>query len=190
MQCTRCGTENPGAAAFCLNCGNAIAAPLTAPEAVSLTAVAGGPSRLPAPPPTAPLRPNSEALRARIEHPELVGIRGWLLLFCIFTTISPFITVELTIQHAGYPVVKLFLLAVAAYTFFTSVNLWQVTEQALNLTKVLLATYFWIAVVVAAIQIMTDKFGISRSPNIIGPIIWWFYFKESKRVKATFLRTF
>jgi low temperature requirement protein LtrA len=139
----------------------------------------------------------SEVERIRTEHPELIGVGGWLLWFCIVTTvIAPIINVvTLLSDSSAYSVIDL---ALVAYMIITGVNLWRLTGRALRLTKVLLAIQFWLGIVLIIIQIASSNTestsGTSSSDTagfrmLVTSTIWWFYFKRSKRVKATFGKT-
>lgn len=152
----------------------------------------------PTPSPVATIQSTAcEVERIRTEHPELIGVGGWLLWFCIVTTvIAPVINVASILSDPSvYSVIDM---ALVAYMIITGVNLWRLTGRALRLTKVLLAIQFWFGIVLFIIQIASSNTestsGTSSSDTagfrmLITSIIWWFYFKKSKRVKATFGKT-
>jgi low temperature requirement protein LtrA len=80
----------------------------------------------------------------------------------------------------------------------TGVNLWRQTGRALRFTKILLAIQFWLGLVLFVLQIAssntestprTSSSDAAGFRMLITSIIWWFYFKKSKRVKATFGKT-
>jgi len=197
--CTDCGSQNPDAGAFCFNCGKAlVSSPV---EAIAMSASVAAPvivQTSPTPSPVATIQSTAcEVERIRTEHPELIGVGGWLLWFCIVTTvIAPVINVASILSDPSvYSVIDM---ALVAYMIITGVNLWRLTGRALRLTKVLLAIQFWFGIVLFIIQIASSNTestsGTSSSDTagfrmLITSIIWWFYFKKSKRVKATFGKT-
>lgn len=199
MQCTRCGAENPDAGVFCFNCGSNLSASLTAVPSVPSYLVPGSSGSAQAPPlssHTSPAQLSSDIERIRNEHPELIGIGGWLLWFCIATTIiAPLVNVvSIMSEPSGYSIIDL---ALAAYMVVTGANLWRMSSRALQLTKILLAIQFWIGLLLFVIQIAASASGDTGSSSdagafrmLVGSTIWWFYFKKSKRVKATFGRSF
>jgi len=197
MHCAGCGAENPDAGVFCFNCGNALTSPHAAVASIASYPIPGGSVQAaPSFPPTSPGQLTSEVERIRNEHPELIGIGGWLLWFCIVTTIiAPVVNVvSIMSKPSGYSIIDL---ALAVYMVITGVNLWRISTRALRLTKVLLAIQFWIGTFLFVIQIAASASGDTTSSSdaggfrmLVGSIIWWFYFKKSKRVKATFGRAF
>jgi hypothetical protein len=198
--CTACGSQNPDAGAYCFNCGKSLTSLPHESERNLITPVAAAGFELVAPP-SVPARhsqqPDQEVERIRRENPELIGVGGWLLWFCIITTIiAPLINIGSTLSSpSAFSVIDLGL---AAFMLITGVNLWRITPRALRLTKILLAIQFWLGVVLFIAQIAgsatESSAGDSRSDTgafrmLVGSTIWWFYFKKSKRVKATFGRT-
>lgn len=199
MFCTACGSQNPNAGVFCFNCGKTLAVLPTEPSVMHASVAApviglASPSSIP----VAPVQTTAiEVERIRMEHPGLIGVGGWLLWFCIVTTvIAPIINVASILSDPTvYSVIDL---ALVAYMIITGVNLWRLTGRALRLTKVLLAIQFWLGIVLFIIQIASSNTestsGTSSSDTagfrmLVTSIIWWFYFKKSKRVKATFGKT-
>jgi hypothetical protein len=140
---------------------------------------------------------HQEAERIRLENPELIGVGGWLLWFCIITTIvAPLINIGSSFSNPS--VTSAIDLGLATFMVITGVNLWRIKPRGLRLTKVLLAIQFWLGGVLFIAQIGTAATGSSVEDThsdagafrmIVGSTIWWFYFKKSKRVRATFGRT-
>jgi hypothetical protein len=197
--CTDCGSQNPNAGVFCFNCGKALAG--SPAEAIAMPASIVVPVIGQASPTSSPVAPiqstASEVERIRTEHPELIGVGGWLLWFCIVSTvIAPLINVVSTLSDpSAYSVIDL---ALVAYMIITGVNLWRQTGRALRFTKILLAIQFWLGLVLFVLQIAssntestprTSSSDAAGFRMLITSIIWWFYFKKSKRVKATFGKT-
>lgn len=135
----------------------------------------------------------SEVERIRSEYPNLVGVRGWLLWFCIGTTIiGPATTLYLV--FADPDIYSVFDVALAAFPVVVGINLWRVTPKALRLTKILLIieVCVWALLTVEHIVLLaTGGTGIAPgAPRmLIFAIVWLFYFKKSKRVMATYGRS-
>jgi formylglycine-generating enzyme required for sulfatase activity len=145
------------------------------------------------PPNLAQSRTESEAERIRREHPNLVGIGGWLLWFCIvITIISPAVVVIGAIAKPSLS--SLLDLGLAVYGIFAGVKLWKIDPKALTYTKVFLWIQFGLGVLFSLTQIMVAVTEPAHpgSPDtaggrmFVGSIIWLLYFAKSKRVKATF----
>jgi hypothetical protein len=137
-----------------------------------------------------------EVERIRTQHPELVGIGGWLGWFCVvITIISPAIILLGTFSEpSAYSAIDLGL---AAFSIFTGVNVWKVSPRALRLIRILLLIQFCLGALLVLAQIFdassaASSHSATSDPTgtrmLIGSVIWLWYFKKSKRVKATFGR--
>jgi hypothetical protein len=160
------------------------------------------------------LQPTVAAVPTRRATPadssRLRGTGGWLLLFCIGTAIlSPLELLAEAILRPLGPLdiailrpLGLLNVALTALAIYTGVALWRVRPNALGLVK----AYFISLVCWAVLEVIS---GLSAQQSaqisyinyevagrevaggvaqIITVVIWWFYFKKSKRVKATFGR--
>ena len=131
---------------------------------------------------------------ATYEAPNLAGVRGWLLWFCIGATI---ITPAFTLYSvfADHPDIYSILdLAMAAFSVTVGINLWRVTPKASSLTKVFLIVQvcFWALVTIEhTVLVATGGSGIAPgAPRmLIFAIVWFRYFQKSKRVMATYGRS-
>ncbi len=174
MVCADCRAENPASAQFCSGCG----ARLFRPGSGSPTAEAG----------TA-----SGGLR---------GVRGWLLFYCIVTTIlAPFFFVAQA-ASSGDTVVWLIHLVFAGLAIATGVSLWAVRRSALRLVKVFFISMLCVALLplIGSLIASLSHQGLTRATGVspaddgltsagqtFGYVAtWWLYFSKSKRVKATY----
>jgi hypothetical protein len=197
MFCAVCGSENPDMGGYCFSCGK----PLGGASLVIGVSAAAVPA---VPPPelsdsnAAPdqRQGDPEVERIRTQHPELVGVGGWLGWFCVvITIISPAIVLLGTFSEpSAYSAIDVGL---AAFSIFTGVSIWKVSPRALKLTRILLIIQFCLGALLVLAQILdsssaTSSHGSTSDPTgtrmLVGSVIWFSYFKKSKRVKATFGR--
>lgn len=128
---------------------------------------------------------------------DLVGVEGWLLLFCIWITIfSPLFEVVRLVSVLRYVAANPMLLlsvALTAYGIFTGIMLWTRNQYALTCLRI----YFALVLVLA----LAGFFTFFRAVRFIGIgfaivtawirvvaflAIWVSYFRVSKRVRATY----
>ena len=125
------------------------------------------------------------------------GVGGFLLFFCISIAIFRplgFVAEILQNPHDMFGVV--FDLGLAAFSIYTGVHTWRARPNALKLIKV----YFIVTLAVPCLMILRVSTNIKeivqQSPSenpvatglqtLIAVAIWWSYFAQSKRVRATF----
>jgi len=222
--CTKCGAQNPDDADFCHQCGQLLFRPGLKPSDASaapqqatsesaapvdgepLLATPDNGQSVNAPasanPPQDDLVENhaeSEAERIRREHPNLVGIGGWLLFFCIAATIlSPLVAVVGALAKPDS--ITLLGLGIAAFSIFAGVKLWKIDPKAITYVKFLLwaqlcfGAIFLLVQFINAVDLESAHPGSSHPDStglrmMVGAIIWLWYFSKSKRVKATFGRS-
>jgi|SRR5579884_240387 hypothetical protein len=122
--------------------------------------------------------------------PTLRGIGGWLLLFCIgMTIISPLIS----LGHIGNNppkngLVIVAILALCSFQVYTGISVWRIHPQALKLVKAFFIVWLglnslWLLVSIARGQPKDVGQAITGLAVLS---IWLLYFKNSKRVRATF----
>ena len=197
MDCVGCSAQNPDAGVFCFNCGRELVASPAAIAVQQSTPVADGTSIYPAVSSESPeLLPGLAVETIRNEYPNLVGVGGWLLWFCIVTTIiSPAIVLVSTLSHpSGYSLIDMCL---AAFSVFTGVSLWKAKPRALRLTKILLIVQFCLGALLVVGELISSTENSSASsaadPSgvrmLVGAFIWFLYFKQSKRVRAVYGRS-
>jgi hypothetical protein len=197
MLCAVCGSENPDMGGYCFSCGK----PLGGASLVIDGSAAAVPAVLPPELNNSNAAPDQrqgdpEVERIRTQYPGLVGVGGWLAWFCIvITVISPAIVLVGTFSEPSvYSVIDVGL---AAFSIFTGVSIWKVSSRALKLTKILLIIQLCLGALLVVAQILesssaTSSHSSSSDPTgmrmLAGSVIWFSYFKKSKRVKATFGR--
>jgi hypothetical protein len=123
-------------------------------------------------------------------------VGGWLLLFCVITSIlTPVAILASTVRSFLTPSwYVLFSIAMAGFSGIVGANVWIVSESAFKLLKV----YFILLLgqgcllVAAAVFVWYSGEELPSGSIIAGlrlvlfVIIWWAYFNMSKRVKETF----
>jgi hypothetical protein len=124
---------------------------------------------------------------AALEYPGLVGVGGWLWLFCFLVTFYPLGTLVTTViqpwDYWGIP-----LLCYAGFEVLTGYSVWRAIPKALLFTKIFLITRFCLGAVTLVYH------GVEGSrldclwdfEFMLESTAWSWYFKKSKRVRATF----
>jgi ribosomal protein L40E len=125
--------------------------------------------------------------------PSLQGVGGWLLLFWFgMTVVSPLILIgQILTGAAAGPLIAAFNLALSGFCIYAGVALLRLQRKTLTLIKFYLILSFMLGcvifisyVIVASTQIHPQA-DVPSLWAVAGPIIWWFYFKRSKRVRLT-----
>lgn len=180
MFCCHCGTQLGDRAGICPSCREA-ANPLTAYAQT----------------PGIPLKglPTDPVAWLRAQRPELVGVSGWLFLFCVGHAILAPLFLAATYSRSR-PGGEIYIVALAVADCFTGIWLWLKKPNALTLVKVLLITVialnaFGVYRTVtrgmnAAISNPDDLSGIKYMWSLCVSLGWFLYFRYSKRVLATF----
>ena len=191
-----CGSQNPDVGSFCYNCGKPLTQVMVSPSGAAVApAPRVAPTHQPATQPGAAApadlpAADPELLRIRSEHPELVGVGGWLGWFSIVIgVLSPLFILGGIISEPS--VYSVFDLALGAFSIYTAVLIWRVSPRALRMTKILLILEFCIAalLLVAQLSDTSSKSDPAATRMLFGSIVWFSYFKKSRRVKATFGRS-
>ena len=209
MFCISCGAENPASARFCNACGEQLfkpagantenpalhsnSTPKVCPECGLLSPASAsncdcgynfdkGKVRK-----SSPLDKDSENA-----HGQLEGVGGWLLLFCIGTTMITPVVAIFTAASSRDLSVWLVELGLASLAIFTGISLWAGRKNALRLVKI----YFIVLLCLAALALLgsssttTDPSHLEGTPAAVRTlstvVIWGLYFKKSKRVRNTF----
>jgi hypothetical protein len=125
------------------------------------------------------------------------GVSGFLVFFCVTVTVlRPLVYAAEILKNPHDTFVLVFDLGLAVFSIYTGVTTWRARPNALKLIKV----YFIATLAVAFLMILrlsTDIKEIVQQSPLEDPLatglqtlmvvaIWWSYFAQSKRVKATF----
>lgn len=134
----------------------------------------------------------------RIE-PSLRGFGGWLMLFWYGMTVAtPLILLTANLAYYSNDTFAwVFWLVFSPFCIYAGVALRRLQPRALPLVKV----YLMVCVVLGCLELVGYFAGLYKpaffletpshtAGGVIGAIIWWFYFKKSKRVRAAFGRNF
>jgi hypothetical protein len=156
---------------------------------------------LPAPPPSKPLKPK--------------GVGGWLLIFCVgLTVLGPLITLgqigaswhQAEPAFVMFPTIKTVIMwenfgfiVFAISGFVVGCIIWSGHSEGRNLARRFLLIRFigFVTIEVIALFLMSglpaavisqglSQFIIGIAQHSIIFLIWWFYFKKSKRVRNTY----
>jgi Protein of unknown function (DUF2569) len=155
------------------------------------------PSEMPTPPPAGAAAGSTER--------KYQGVRGWLLFFCITLTIGVPIGAFLAnsqtagslsqyftrVPHLREFCTTLYVLnfALALYGVIVGVMLWRVRPGAVAAVKL----FLWCVLIFSiGVMFLPAVFGLPVGTVFVKPggigyfLVWYFYLKKSKRVKATF----
>jgi len=196
MFCNECGGQNAEQAHFCFRCGQRIhflapqaEMPAVAPAAMTSLRVTS------AQPQPIWIDPEIEHLRAW--RPDLNGIGGWLLFFCVITTI---VSPVLVVDHWKTTPLPLNVLRACTTVlwFLAGVQLWRRAHHALDTVKTMFYAYAGLGALFLGIDLWLWATGQYHSAGwvqgmgfrglrmMVWAAAWFLYFKRSKRVKVTF----
>lgn len=188
MFCARCGQQIPGASEICPLCGREatlkLDPPPAIPAAVPATAVAPGQIQWPVEP---------AVIRPPMRRPDLKGVGGWLLFFCIsLTLLTPLLTLVI-MWSSNFGPEGMIDLALTAFGVVVGIMIWNVHPRAFLLLWIFFGLMALLLVLGIAASFISSE---EQSPNQIVPlfrgliyiIVWFLYFKKSDRVQATFGR--
>jgi len=131
----------------------------------------------------------------------LCGVRGWLLLFCVLTSIvNPLQAVMLIANGKQKPMEILIAFILAGTSCLAGVLLWRRSERALEMTKYYLYGLIVFGCLAFLLTLMMDVHKASTIVNMEKiadclmilpfPLIWTVYFKKSERLRLTYGRNF
>lgn len=204
MFCGKCGVQNPDNYSFCSACGFSL-------QRLQPASSAGGTAVSPVPAVEVAARPQvpvteREALLEPEKHIDaevtryapgagpLRGVGGWLLFFCVVTTIITPLVSMVEAVNSNDPIVILTEVAFTILALCTGLSLWRVRPHALRWVRAyLIAGPCLSMIAVYALQGQATYTTYEPTSNpvvaaVIFVVTWWQYFRKSKRVKATFGR--
>jgi hypothetical protein len=124
---------------------------------------------------------------------EPYGVRGWLLFFCLATTIfTPLLTLGRLSTLAQPNIWTLLRFVIAAFSMVAGINLWRVSQKAIAILRAyfifLVAfevyTFVYNYTVLGLHDVLHDLALAARGLLSVG--IWTLYFHLSDRVKNTY----
>jgi hypothetical protein len=127
-----------------------------------------------------------------MRRPDLKGVGGWLLFFCITRTVLAPLAMVVRVSSAGLNVGTMFDLAFTAFGVFVGIMIWIVNASAF----MLLWIFFGVSAAFLVLAIIATSLsgirGVEQMSQLVWAlaftIIWFAYFKKSDRVQATFGR--
>jgi hypothetical protein len=182
MFCARCGEQIPEASEICPLCGQKATVEL--PAASAQTSAAPAPA----------LDHTSSAFP--LIRRDLQGVGGWLLFFCVITTIlTPLGNLSSLIRLAeAESLWALYYCILVGFSFLVGMSVWRVSPFAMALVKVYFITLaVWELlripyVFVTSADPSLDLQMTMRIRTLVWVIVWAAYFHKSQRVRATFGR--
>lgn len=178
MFCARCGQQIPESSEVCPLCGREANIQLPPSNPVGADAAVA----------SSPVYPGYT--------PGLNGVGGWLLFFCIITTIiTPLGNLpNLARLAAIHNPWAFYYLAIVIFSVVVGVSVWRVSQDAIPLLRAYFASFvIWEALRISTVVIVmhNSSFDLSmmyRIRTLIWAIVWGAYFHRSQRVRATFGR--
>lgn len=186
MFCARCGQQIPDASEICPQCGREATVNLGPPPPAPMSAAAATPGQI-------NWLPEPEIISAPARRPDLKGVGGWLLFFCISLTLLGPLLMFIRLWGSGFELESMLDLALTAFGVLVGTMVWHVHPRAF----VLLWIYFGLAAALLVLGIVgaffsdevQDPRSVIQMVRALGSItIWCLYFKKSDRVQATFGR--
>lgn len=199
MLCSKCGAENPNSRAFCKSCGNSLWPTIKPKTAAVAPWGVGRPASVAETPHTPIDRPPAPPAVDPADVSDYYGVRGWLLWFCLVVAVFTPVMVLASVVHEKNGLAIAIELGLAALYIYTGIGLWRIKTSALNWVEILFIVQLAL-VALSALATIGSKRGPWERDFSINPfleqgilrlshtIIWWAYFKKSKRVRATYGR--
>lgn len=128
-----------------------------------------------------------------VARQEPYGVRGWLFVFCLSATfLTPLIVLGQLPPNSKPNIWTLLILAIAAFSMVTGINLWRVSEKAIAILR----AYFIFLVVFEIYTIVYNYTVLGQhdvlhhlalgARDLLSVVIWALYFHLSDRVKNTY----
>jgi hypothetical protein len=128
-----------------------------------------------------------------MRRPDLKGVGGWLLFFCISLTVLAPLLMFVREWGNGFELGSMIDLALTAFGVLVGIMVWNVHPRVF----LLLWIYFGVTAALLVLGVVgafftpkeqDPKETIQLVRALISTIIWFLYFKKSDRVQATFGR--
>ena len=185
MFCARCGGQIPDISEMCPLCGREATLNLPPPPPLPAAAAAPAPAQIRWP-------DDSQQFRAPVRRPDLEGIGGWLLFFCVSMTVLTPLFILARVGGSGFEVTTIIDLSFSAFGLFVGIMVWTVSAHAF----LLLWIYFGLSAALQVLAIVASFLAPEQNPEqmfqlfrgLILTFVWFLYFKKSDRVQATFGR--
>jgi hypothetical protein len=185
MFCARCGEQIPDASVTCPLCGREATLHMPPPPPLPAAAAGAAPSPISWPDDLRQIGPP-------MRRPDLKGVGGWLLFFCITRTVfAPLVTL-VRVGNRGLDPSVIIDFSFTVFGVLVGIMVWIVNSSAF----VLLWIYFGVSAFLLLLGIAALSLSGALGPEQMGRLFWglaftivWFaYFKKSDRVQATFGR--
>ncbi|HET9365428.1 MAG TPA: DUF2569 family protein [Candidatus Angelobacter sp.] len=193
MFCARCGQQIPDASEICPLCGREATLKLDPPPAMPAPAMSAATPAATVAPGQIQWPAEPAVIGPPMRRPDLKGVGGWLLFFCISLTLFAPVLMLVRVWSGGFELEGMIDLALTAFGVLVGIMVWNVHPRAF----VLLWVYFGLMALLLVLGI-AGSFVASEEQNpneimqlfraLISIIIWFLYFKKSDRVQATFGR--
>lgn len=120
---------------------------------------------------------------------KLADVGGWLLLFCVWFTM--YVPARTIFPFISDPKTYWLAFCLALLSLFTGISVWKRTSKALLFARIMLVAFFCAGLFGLGIDIVSSGVRFYYGPweLIVEAILWFLYFKKSKRVAATFGRS-
>ena len=128
----------------------------------------------------------------------LHGVGGWLLLFCVgLAMVAPAVSLIRALQNPSLLSLA-FIVLIASYQIYVGALLWKVTPDALGTLKVYFIVVSVLGVVllgggmamlaVPRLSRFSERLLLDGARTLLSTLIWWLYFRKSRRVRNTYGR--
>ena len=117
---------------------------------------------------------------------------GWLLFFCLEFAIRIGVQLNVSALSSGwhFSAVSLFFALLGSFSLIVGFAVWRMSPAAIWLVRILLMSVFVAGACGLALEMASSKpflHGVGLDFTV-EPILWFIYFRKSKRVRATFPR--
>jgi hypothetical protein len=143
MFCARCGGQIPDVSEICPLCGREAALNLPPPPPLPTSAAAPAPGQIRWP-------DEHQSIGTPMRRPDLKGVGGWLLFFCVSRTVLSPLLMLVRIGRSGVELGNMIDLAFTAFGIFVGIMVWTVNRSAF----LLLWIYFGVSAALLGLAIV------------------------------------